>query len=58
MHPALTEAKRRAEVELPGAIDARLKDVFGEGEVELSGQHLTMGLGPFGYAWLHSGRKD
>ncbi len=36
----LSDAKRRAELELPGAIDARLNDILGEREVELSGQRL------------------
>lgn len=54
----LSDGKRRAELELPGAIDARLNDILGEGEVELSGQRLAIGLGPFGYVWLHSGKKD
>lgn len=54
----LSDGKRRAELELPGAIDARLNDILGEREVELSGQRLAIGLGPFGYVWLHSGKKD
>ncbi|MCZ4088967.1 alpha-amylase family protein [Sinorhizobium psoraleae] len=54
----LSDKRRRAELELPGAIDAKLTDILSDREVELAGQHLTIDLDRFGYTWLHSGRKN
>ncbi|THK37836.1 maltose alpha-D-glucosyltransferase [Ensifer sp. MPMI2T] len=54
----LSEKRRRATLELPGAIDAKLTDILSDSEVELTGTHLTIDLDRFGYTWLHSGRKN